>query len=137
MQNEILEVKQALYAGMSIYKDLINSSIEINGKKLSLEDKKYIGLYLGILNTKNSISLKLKEPGFTVYKRVRYKQLANEEYIKIYNEHFVEIFNQIDFNSILNCFEFLLNYDVVQNFNKAFRFDLTNIINKSNKTMVR
>lgn len=135
MEKEILEVKQALYVGMSIYKELMNSIIEVNNKKLSLEDKKYLSLYLGLLNTENSISVKLKEPGFRVYKRIKYKQLTNEEYINIYKEYFVEIFNQIDFNSIMNCFEFLINNEVVQNINKAFRFDIDKLVNKSNKQM--
>lgn len=136
MEKEILEVKQALYAGMSIYKELMNSIVEVNSKNLSLEDKKYMSLYLGLLNTENSISNKLKEPGFRVYKKLNYKQLTKEEYINIYNEHFVEIFNQIDFNSIINYFEFLLNQSIVQNINKVFRFDVDKVLNKSHKQMV-
>ena len=135
MENEVLEVKQALYAGMGIYKELMNSVIEVNSKKLSLEDKKYLSLYLGILNTENGISKQLKEPGFRVYKRIKYKQLTNEEYMNIYKEHFIEIFNQIDFNSIINNFEYLLSFDVVQNFNIAFRFDISELTNNSNKQM--
>ena len=45
----------------------------LQDKKLSLEDKKYLSLYLGILNTENGISKQLKEPGFRVYKRIKYK----------------------------------------------------------------
>ena len=136
MENEVLEVKQALYAGMGIYKELMNSVIEVNSKKLSLEDKKYLSLYLGLLNTENSVSNKLKEPGFRVYKRVKFKPLTKEEYLNIYEQHFVEIFNQIDFNSITNYFYFLLDQDVVRNINRAFRFDTDNLVNNSNKQMV-
>lgn len=136
MKNEILEVKQALYAGMSIYKELMNSIVEINGKKITLEDKKYMSIYLGMLNTENIISTKLKEPGYRVYKRVKYKQLTNEEYMNIYKEHFVELFNQMDFNSIVNCFNSLLDNEVIINLNNAFRFNVNKLENNSNKQMV-
>lgn len=136
MENEVLEVKQALYVGMSIYKELMNSTIEINRKKLTLEDKKYLSLYLGLINTENSISNALKDPGYRIYKRVKYKQLFNEEYINIYNEHMVEIFNQIDFNSITNYFEFLLEQEIVKSINRAFRIDVDKVMNKSNKQLV-
>lgn len=136
MENEVLEVKQALYAGMSIYNDLMNSVVDVDNKKLSLEEKKYMSLYLGLLNTENSISIKLQEPKFKVYKRIKYKQLTKEEYINIYKEHFIEIFNQVDFNSVINYFNFLLNNEVVQKLNNAFRFDMNNIVNESNKKMI-
>lgn len=136
MENDVFEVKQALYAGMSIYKELMSSIIEVNSKKLTLEDKKYMSLYLGLLNTENCISEKFEEPKFKVYKRVKYKKLTNEEYMNIYKEHFVEIFNQIDFNSIKNYFNFLLNHNAIQNLNNAFRFDMSGIVNESNKQMV-
>lgn len=135
MKNEVLEVKEALYAGMSIYKELMNSVVEVNKKQLTLEDKKYMSLYLGLLNTDNDISNQLKDSEYRIYKKIRYNELRQEEYIKLYQEHFVEIFNQIDFNSITNYFDFLLEQEVVDNINKAFRFDTNRIVNKSNKQM--
>ena len=95
-----------------------------------------MSLYLGFLNTQNSISNELKEPGFRVYEKIKYKKLTTQEYIDIYKDHFVEIFNQIDFNSITNYFYFLLDQDVVRNINRAFRFDTDNLVNNSNKQMV-
>ena len=54
MNKNYEEVKKSIYAGMGIFSTIKDLILVIDGE-LSLDDKKYLSLYLGIINSKNSI----------------------------------------------------------------------------------
>lgn len=133
MENNVQEVKEAIYAGMSIYNTLKNFSMESSGKEVSLEDKKYISLYLGILYSNNEIGRELHERKNIIYRKVKYNKLNKEELLQTYTEGFVDILTQVDFESIFNYFNFLLNNEHVSTINKSYRIE----VNQGNKRLVR
>ena len=133
MENNIKEVKEAIYTGMSVYGTLKNFIIESNGNIVSLEDKKYISLYLGILYSNNEIGKKFQTKDNTIYKKVKYNDLTSDELLKTYTDGFVDILTKIDFESINNYFNFLLTNELVSSINKSFRID----VKSGNKQLVR
>ena len=129
MENNIREVKDAIYTGMSVFATLKDFIIESNGQVVSLEDKKYISLYLGVLYSDNDISKTLVDKKNTIYKKVKYRNLSKEELLKTYEENFVDILTKIDFTSLSNYFYFLLENELVYSANKNYRIK-NNISNK-------
>ena len=109
------EVKNAIYSGMSIFNVLKNSIVEVDNKKVSLEDKKYLSLYLGVINSENIISLEFNDLFSKLY--LDYELLDMSLYMDIYIEYFIEIFKNIDFGSIKNYFEYLLEKEIIKKVN--------------------
>ena len=109
------EVKNAIYGGMSIFNVLKNSIVKVQDKNVSIEDKKYLSLYLGIINSENRISLEFNDLFSEFY--LNYELLDMSLYMDIYLEHFIEIFRNIDFDSIDNYFKFLLEKEIVKKVN--------------------
>ena len=87
----------SIYAGMSIFDLIKDIDINIEGSSISLSDKKYLSLYLGVINTKNKITDYLKKQNINIGTFINFKYLKQDEYIRIYNNYFVEIFEQINF----------------------------------------
>lgn len=115
MVSEREEVKNSIYAGMSIFNDIKNSIVKIGEENVSFEDKKYIGLYLGVINSENKISSKYNEIFSNM--NIEYELLEMGSYIELYIEYFVKIFRNIDFNSMEDYFEYLLNKDIIKKLN--------------------
>ena len=137
MKENYKEVKVSVYAGMSIFNLIKDCELSIKDEVISLDDKKYLSLYLGIINTKNNISNYLKEKNIRFNNLVTFKGLNQEDYIKIYNNYFIEIFDEINFNSIEQNFEFLLSKDIIKKFNKSNGHYVDKTISESNKTLVK
>ena len=55
MKKGNLEVGNAVYTGVCIYNRLRKSIVEIENEFVTLEDKIDLGLYLGVLHSKNNI----------------------------------------------------------------------------------
>lgn len=135
MKNEYLEVKEAVYIGMNIFNVLKNIVLKSDENFVSLEDKKYMSLYLGFLYSKNKISNCINE--LIDYKRIRYKKLSTEEYIKLYSDNFTNIFREIDFTSINSYFNFLVKQDSAIMINNILKIDIDEVINNSNKQLIK
>ena len=67
MKENCEEVKSSLYAGMAIFNLIKDYDLSIDKDNISLEDKKYLSLYLGIINSKNRISSYLKAKEIRLY----------------------------------------------------------------------
>lgn len=128
MIKEKEEVKNAIYAGMSIFNVLKNSILKIDEENVSLEDKKYISLYLGIINSENKISYEFNDLFSELH--MNYRLLDMSSYIELYIEDFVEIFENIDFNSIDNYFNYLLEKEIIRKVNLDNSLSEENIGNK-------
>lgn len=131
------EIRESICAGMYIYNTLKNCIIKIQGKVVSLEDKKYLSLYLGLLNTNNFISKSLQNTNLKLNTALNLKKLKNEQYIQIYNEYFKDILYNMDFNSFDEFFNYLLDKTVVKRLNIEYDFDPNEFIDKSNKRLIK
>ncbi|MBR6690641.1 MAG: hypothetical protein IKL65_04860 [Bacilli bacterium] len=137
MKENCEEVKASIYAGMSIFNVIKDYDLIMWNEKLSLNDKKYLSLYLGLINSKNNINLYLKENEIRFKFNINYKLLKQEEYLEVYNLYFVEIFNEINFESIEEHLNYLLNKKVVQSFNRCNGHYVDKIINEKNKHLIK
>lgn len=139
MKENYEEVKQTLYAGMSIFNSIKDHTLIMGNEEITLEDKKYLSLYLGIINTKNKISLYLKEKEikFKIDFKYNYKLLNQDEYLKVYNEYFVDELREISFSSIEENFDFLLSKKVVKEYNRSNGYYVDKTINDMNKQLIK
>ena len=137
METKINEVKHSFYAAMSIYKIIRNVNIKMDNDYISLEDKKYLSLYLGVINTDNSITNYFKEKSINIGTFINFRFLEQEEYLKIYNDDFINIFNQMNFESLEENLKFLLSKDVIKKFNKSNGYYIEKYLNKENKVLVK
>lgn len=117
------KIKKSIYAGMSIYKAIENKKIVINNEVINKEDKKYISLYLGLLDITN------------ICKDVEiiYESLSKEEYLEVYKNNFVEIIKLINFDSLNEYLSYILSKDIINLFNQKYEIN----INKENKQLVK
>ena len=99
MDEEFLNVEKSVYAGMSIYSIIKDNEIIIDGYSLNYEDKKYLSLYLGVINTTNWFSNFLKEKQYNYNLNISYKILDTNKYLDLYSNNFSNLFKQIPFNS--------------------------------------
>ena len=139
MKENCEEVKSSLYAGMAIFNLIKDYDLSIDKDNISLEDKKYLSLYLGIINSKNRISsyLKEKEIRFRFNFNCNPKLLKKEDYIELYNKYFVDIFKCINFNSIECNLDYLLNKKIIQEFNKCNGHIVDKTVNERNKKLIK
>ena len=97
------EMRMVVYKSTEIYETLRKPIIKTNNRKLSIDDKKYLSLLLGILTTNNEIGNILRmlkyDYGIPVIPNLR----SNKECNKIYEEEFLPIFelNNINENTKL------------------------------------
>jgi len=131
------EIRESICAGMYIYNSLKNCIVKIQGKVVSLEEKKYLSLYLGLLNTNNFISKSLQNTNLKLNTTLNLKKLKNEQYIQIYNEYFKDILYNMDFNSFDEFFNYLVDKTVVKRLNIEYDFDPNEFIDKSNKRLIK
>ena len=136
MKGNFEEVKMSIYAGMSIFDLIKDIDINIEGSSISLSDKKYLSLYLGVINTKNKITDYLKKQNINIGTFINFKYLKQDEYIRIYNNYFVEIFEQINFESIELNLNYLLSKKVIKCFNKSYGYNINTTIDNSNKQLI-
>ncbi len=139
MKENCEEVKSSLYAGMAIFNLIKDYDLSIVKDNISLEDKKYLSLYLGIINSKNRISsyLKAKEIKFRINFNCNPKLLKKEDYIELYNKYFIDIFKCISFNSIECNLDYLLNKKIIQEFNRCNGHIVDKTVNERNKKLIK
>ena len=139
MKENCEEVKSSLYAGMAIFNLIKDYELSIDKDNISLEDKKYLSLYLGIINSKNRISsyLKAKEIRFRINFNCNPKLLKKEDYIELYDKYFIDIFKCISFNSIECNLDYLLNKKIIQEFNKCNGHIVDKTVNERNKKLIK
>ena len=101
------EIKISVYAGMSIFNLMKNCQIKINNKYITGDDKKYLSLYLGIINTQNVFSEYLTQKHISFNILVNYILLEPGQYVSIYNKHFMNILNDIQSFSMIEYINYL------------------------------
>ena len=134
MENEI---KNSIYTGMSIYIKLENLKIRLRKDLLTQEHKKYLSLYLGILNTKNQISSILNPQNKSLNIEVKYNHLDSNEYLEIYENNFSNILLDINFESWEDYLNYLLDKDVIKEFNTINNIKINKLPKISNKQLVK
>lgn len=130
------EMRMIVYKSIEIYETLRKPIIKTNNRKLSIDDKKYLSLLLGILTTNNEIGNILRmlkyDYGITVIPNLR----SNKECNKIYEEEFLPIFelNNINENTkVEDLMLFLLDNEFIKNLHGINKTSITcikSIINK-------
>lgn len=134
MERELVEIKKSVYIGMSIYNILKDCKMIMNNEFVSVEDKKYLSLYLGILYTDNTISNIIHKNDNI---NLNLKHLNMNEYIEIYKNDFIEILNNINYNSMNDYLKYLLSIDIINKYNEIYNIDMKGLIDKSNKILIK
>ena len=128
MKGNYIDARTTLYAGMSIFNLIKNVDITLEKQSITLDDKKYLSLYLGIINTNNTVSRYLKSKNINIGTFINFEYLKPEEYLEIYNKYFVDIFKEISFESINYTLEYLLDKDIIKKFNKSNNYYIDDLI---------
>jgi len=102
MERETIDIKSAVYIGMSIFNTLKNSIVKIEDYVLTLEDKKYLSLYLGLIRIEEK-----DEELLNMF-------LKTEEYLELYKNYFNNILDKIDFSSMNNYVDFLFSKEIIK-----------------------
>lgn len=137
MKNERLEIENAIYTGICIYNRLSRTIVEIEDSFVSLDDKRELSLYLGILHSQNRISNILNETDLKNHTIIAYKKLDNNTYLELYNLYFKDIINNFNLETIEEFFKCLLTKDIVKSLNREYDFNMYDFINDSNKQLVK
>lgn len=132
MKENSIDGKKTIYAGMSIFDLIKDVDIILEKQVITLQDKKYLSLYLGIINTNNIISEYLKSKNINIGTFINFRYLNPEEYLDIYNKYFVDIFKEISFESINDNLEYLLDKEIIKKFNKSNNYNINNLIKTKN-----
>lgn len=134
MEKETKEIKTSIYLGMSIYRTMKDCRIKFNQYLLTMQDKKYLSLYLGLIKSKNRVSERFKTLTMENNITVNATFLNQEEYVRIYMNDFADIVDKVDFESIDNYLEFLASKDIVRLFNQINGISL---VKESNKQLIK
>ena len=137
MENNNLEIFNAVYVGVCMYSRLRKSIVEIEGKFVSLEDKKELGLYLGILHSNNSINSLLKETELVKDTKINYNRLISTDFCEQYNLYFKDLINSINAKTIEEYFVSLLDNEIIKKLNNEYNFNPFEYINYENKQLIK
>lgn len=134
MEKETKEIKTSIYLGMSIYRTMKDCRIKFDQYLLTMQDKKYLSLYLGLIKSKNRVSERFKTLTMENNIMVNATFLNQDEYARIYMNDFADIVDKVDFESIDNYLEFLASKDIVRLFNQINGISL---VKESNKQLIK
>ena len=134
MEKETKEMKTSTYLGMSIYRTMKDCRIKFDQYLLTMQDKKYLSLYLGLIKSKNRVSERFKTLTMENNIMVNATFLNQDEYARIYMNDFADIVDKVDFESIDNYLEFLASKDIVRLFNQINGISL---VKESNKQLIK
>lgn len=137
MNNDILEIRNAIYTGISIYKRLSRTIVKIEDEIVSLEDKKDLSLYLGIIHSKNSISDMLMDTELKKDTNISYKILEGNEFFSICTSLFNESLISLNFETIEDYFYSFLDKEIVVKLNREYDFNPLKFISNENKQLVK
>lgn len=133
--NSNLEISNAVYTGVCIYNRLRNSIVEIDEEIVSLEDKRELGLYLGILHSQNKISYLLKQTELVKNTNIHYKRITGKEFCDVYDLYFKNFIDKINRETIEEYFDELLKCKIVVKLNREY--NLEEFINNKNKQLIK
>lgn len=128
------EIKEAIYTGVCFFDMLKGKIIRMDKEIVSFEDKKYLSLYLGLLNSENEISQKFYNI-FCSF-QILFNSLDINYYKELYNEYFKELTNEINFDTLNNYFMSLLDKDIIKKFNSINNINI-NLKRESNKRLIK
>lgn len=137
MENERLEIENAIYTGICIYNSLSKRIVEIEGRFVSLADKRELSLYLGLIHSQNSISDKLNETDLKKHTYIAYKKLDYNSFYESYNLYFKDIVYDLNLETVEDLFKYLLSKDIVKRINREYDFQSEKFINTRNKQLVK
>ena len=137
MNNDILEIRNAIYTGICIYKRLSRTIVKIENEIVSLEDKKDLSLYLGIIHSQNSISNMLMETELKKDTNIGYKMLEEREFFNVCTTLFNESLINTNFETLEEYFYSLLNKDIVIKLNREYNFKPFNFMSNKNKQLIK
>lgn len=88
------EMQAVIYKSMEMYENIKNSAMKVGNKEVDADDKRYLALLLGILNTNNRVGnvLTLMKYDYGMSVVPGYK--SNQECNKIYRNHFCKLFDE-------------------------------------------
>ena len=112
------EMSVVIYKSMEIYDTFKKSIIKVNSERLSIEDKKYLSLLLGILNTNNQVGNVMRLLKYDYGVSVLPNLKSYPECEKVYFDNFSDLFltNNINENSgVEDLMLFLLQNNFIQN----------------------
>lgn len=133
MKEQFNEIDNSIFEGLKIFNELKNCKIKLDDNFISINDKKYLSLYLGLINSENKVSELLKNYNFNIHTSC--KELNEQKYKEILNMYFLDIFSQVNFETIEDYLNFLLNKKIIKVFNKINSID-EKIFNQKNKTLI-
>lgn len=134
MQCDKKEIKEAIYAGVCFFDMLKGKIVRINKKIVSFEDKKYLSLYLGLLNSENEISDKFYDSFCSL--QISFNALDVNYYKELSNEYFTQLANEINCDTLNNYFMSLLEKEIIKKFNKINNINI-NLKRESNKQLIK
>jgi len=137
MESERLEIENAIYTGICIYNRLSRTIVEIENSFVSLDDKRELSLYLGILHSQNHISDKLIETNIKKHTLITYKKIDSNTYLELYNLYFKDMINNFNLETIEEFLKCLLTKDIVKSLNREYDFNMDDFINIGNKQLVK
>lgn len=110
-----IQTQTTIQKGAEIYNALRSSLIMSYGKLMSVEDKKWLAMYLGLLNSENFFSELLKQLKYDNYIDYELRQATHNNY----DDEFYRGFDAFVFD---NCLEiitlFLLEQPIIRDLNE-------------------
>lgn len=106
--NNDIEVNAAIHKSMEIFMIIKNTILKMDGKVISLENKKLLALLLGIEYTDNNVSRKLKELLYNYRIIVHTDERDKEECIQVYDEYFKDTIESFELESDFKIEELML-----------------------------
>lgn len=137
MENERLEIENAIYTGICIYNRLSRTIVEIENSFVPLDDKRELSLYLGIIHTQNSFSSRLNETDLKKQTSITYKKLDSSTYFELYTLYFKDIISDYNLETMEEFVKCLLTKDIVKSLNREYNFNMHDFINIGNKQLVK
>lgn len=137
MENERLEIENAIYTGICIYNRLSRTIVEIENGFVPLDDKRELSLYLGIIHSQNSFSSRLNETDLKKHTSISYKKIDSNTYFELYTLYFQNIISNYNLETIEDFLNCLLTKEIVQSLNREYDFNIYDFINIGNKQLVK
>ena len=137
MKKDSIEIGSAVYTGVCIYNRLRKSIVQIDDKFVPLEDKVDLGLYLGVIHSKNDISAKLNDTELKLRTKLDYKKLDSKEFCELYDLYFKNIIININKTSLNDYFKELLTKNIIIELNKEYNINPIEFIDTKNKQLIK
>lgn len=134
MKHEINVVDLSIVEGISIFNEVKKCKLEFNQYKLNINDKKYLSLYLGLINILSKMYIYFENINRKLNMQVNNKPINSKKYKEILCNYFSDVFEGVNFNTVEDYLNFLLDKDIVKIFNKINNVDIYS--SDSNKKLI-